>query len=126
MANADLKRVALVEADVRHVEAVLVKADAIALDVALGVDEVAVQRVAAPDVRGEGGLLDNQVETLEGESVGDAHLDVALHHSPRLRGRECEDERVVLLPSGHRRVLVVVVYGFTVAAGSDQCNRKKQ
>ena len=48
--DADAERVALVDADVGQVEAVLVQVDAVSVDVASGVDEVALQGVAAVDV----------------------------------------------------------------------------
>lgn len=120
VADSDAQPVALSEAEGGEGEGVLVMADAVALGVALFVDEAAGQGVGeAGGVRFEDGLFDDEVEGHEGVVATDAQADVLDILSFDGDGRGEEGQRVVLLPSRLRGVLIVVVDGL-VRAGRHQ------
>jgi len=124
VADGDAEGVGGVETEVEQLEVVLEVADALALYVAVAVDQAAPERVAAGQSRGPYLLLDDKREAHERIGAAGAQPDHLAVDTVVPDGRDAEDERVVLLPSVERRVLIVAINGFTVAAGQCQCNRK--
>ncbi len=130
MTNGDIQHVAFVYFQRRQVEEVLVVADAAPLGTPLLVDEAAGERVATLGSSVflnyrlfavlRQSLFDNEVQSREGIVGADAQTYLFNVLSCSGNWPDAERQCVILLPTGNRCMLVVVVDGMSLATSQGQ------